>query len=98
MLDMAFQLLAFFVLTFREPTAETHLDLDLPATPAALPGTGAGPRRASAGTSSTPTSKTTSGSVPRQTTSERSNHCVWAKPWSRTYRPSVNACDVTSKS
>jgi hypothetical protein len=38
MLDMAFQLLAFFVLTFREPTAETHLDLDLPATPAALPG------------------------------------------------------------
>ena len=38
MLDMAFQLLAFFVLTFQAPSAETHLDLDLPATPAALPG------------------------------------------------------------
>jgi biopolymer transport protein ExbD len=37
MLDMAFQLLAFFILTFRAPSAETHLDLDLPATPAALP-------------------------------------------------------------
>jgi biopolymer transport protein ExbD len=37
MLDMAFQLLAFFILTFKVPTAETHLDLDLPATPAALP-------------------------------------------------------------
>lgn len=37
MLDMAFQLLAFFVLTFRVPTAETHLDLLLPTTPAALP-------------------------------------------------------------
>ncbi len=36
MLDMAFQLLAFFILTFN-PSAETHLDLDLPATPAALP-------------------------------------------------------------
>ncbi|MFO0954155.1 MAG: biopolymer transporter ExbD [Isosphaeraceae bacterium] len=38
MLDMAFQLLAFFVLTFQAPSAETHLDLDLPATPVALPG------------------------------------------------------------
>lgn len=38
MLDMAFQLLAFFVLTFQAPSAETHLDLDLPATPIALPG------------------------------------------------------------
>jgi biopolymer transport protein ExbD len=38
MLDMAFQLLAFFVLTFQAPSAETHLDLDLPATPLALPG------------------------------------------------------------
>jgi biopolymer transport protein ExbD len=38
MLDMAFQLLAFFVLTFQSPSAETHLDLDLPATPLALPG------------------------------------------------------------
>lgn len=37
MLDMAFQLLAFFVLTFQAPSSETHLDLDLPATPAALP-------------------------------------------------------------
>ena len=37
MLDMAFQLLAFFILTFKPPSAETHVDLDLPATPAALP-------------------------------------------------------------
>jgi len=37
MLDMAFQLLAFFILTFKVPSAETHLDLDLPATPVALP-------------------------------------------------------------
>jgi biopolymer transport protein ExbD len=37
MLDMAFQLLAFFVLTFKAPSAETHIDLHLPATPAALP-------------------------------------------------------------
>ena len=37
MLDMAFQLLAFFVLTFQAPSAETHIDLDLPVTPAALP-------------------------------------------------------------
>ncbi|WP_337175875.1 biopolymer transporter ExbD [Paludisphaera sp.] len=37
MLDMAFQLLAFFILTFNVPTAETHIDLHLPATPAALP-------------------------------------------------------------
>ena len=41
MLDMAFQLLAFFVLTFKAPSAETHIDLYLPATPAALP---SGPR------------------------------------------------------
>lgn len=38
MLDMAFQLLAFFILTFRPPSAETHFTLDLPAMPAALPG------------------------------------------------------------
>jgi biopolymer transport protein ExbD len=38
MLDMAFQLLAFFVLTFQEPSRETRLDLYLPAAPAALPG------------------------------------------------------------
>lgn len=37
MLDMAFQLLAFFILTFKAPSAERHVDLDLPATPAALP-------------------------------------------------------------
>jgi len=37
MLDMAFQLLAFFILTFKAPSAETHLDLHLPATPVALP-------------------------------------------------------------
>ena len=37
MLDMAFQLLAFFILTFQAPTRETRIDLDLPATAAALP-------------------------------------------------------------
>jgi biopolymer transport protein ExbD len=37
MLDMAFQLLAFFVLTFKAPSAETHVDLHLPSTPVALP-------------------------------------------------------------
>ena len=47
MLDMAFQLLAFFVLTFQAPSAETHLDLDLPATPAALPGAPQGEARPS---------------------------------------------------
>jgi biopolymer transport protein ExbD len=34
---MAFQLLAFFILTFQAPTRETRIDLDLPATAAALP-------------------------------------------------------------
>jgi biopolymer transport protein ExbD len=47
MLDMAFQLLAFFILTFRAPSAETHLDLDLPATPAALPTSSQGSARVS---------------------------------------------------
>jgi biopolymer transport protein ExbD len=42
MLDMAFQLLAFFVLTFQSPTDETRLDLYLPASPAALPGSAEG--------------------------------------------------------
>jgi biopolymer transport protein ExbD len=42
MLDMAFQLLAFFVLTFQAPSAETHLDLVLPTTPIALPGASRG--------------------------------------------------------
>jgi biopolymer transport protein ExbD len=37
MLDMAFQLLAFFILTFRPPSYETRIDLYLPAAPAALP-------------------------------------------------------------
>jgi biopolymer transport protein ExbD len=37
MLDMAFQLLAFFVMTFKPPTNETHLDLYLPAAPVAMP-------------------------------------------------------------
>jgi biopolymer transport protein ExbD len=45
MLDMAFQLLAFFVLTFQAPSPETHLDLDLPVTPAALPGAPQGEAR-----------------------------------------------------
>ncbi len=47
MLDMAFQLLAFFVLTFKAPSAETHLDLHLPATPAALPASARGQARPS---------------------------------------------------
>lgn len=38
MLDMAFQLLAFFILTFQEPSAETRLDLYLPAAAVTLPG------------------------------------------------------------
>lgn len=42
MLDMAFQLLAFFILTFKAPSAETHLDLYLPATPVALPAASVG--------------------------------------------------------
>lgn len=47
MLDMAFQLLAFFILTFRTPSAETHLDLYLPTTPAALPAASRGQARPS---------------------------------------------------
>ena len=69
MLDMAFQLLAFFILTFQAPSAETHLDLYLPATPVALPGAAAGPGRGRpprAG--STPTWRTTCWSGPRPTT------------------------------
>lgn len=45
MLDMAFQLLAFFVLTFQAPTGETRLDLYLPTTPAALPSADRGQAR-----------------------------------------------------
>lgn len=37
MLDMAFQLLAFFILTFQAPSTESWIGLDLPVTPAALP-------------------------------------------------------------
>ena len=36
MLDMSFQLLAFFILTFQAPTGETRIDLYLPSAPAAL--------------------------------------------------------------
>jgi biopolymer transport protein ExbD len=46
MLDMAFQLLAFFILTFQSPTSETRLDLYLPTMPAALPGAARGQARA----------------------------------------------------
>jgi biopolymer transport protein ExbD len=46
MLDMAFQLLAFFILTFQSPTSETRLDLYLPTTPIALPGSPRGQARA----------------------------------------------------
>jgi biopolymer transport protein ExbD len=42
MLDMAFQLLAFFILTFQAPSAETRLDLYLPAAPVTLSGSPAG--------------------------------------------------------
>ena len=38
MLDMAFQLLAFFILTFQAPSLETQVDLYLPSVPAALLG------------------------------------------------------------
>ena len=46
MLDMAFQLLAFFILTFQSPTSETRLDLYLPTMPIALPGAPGGQARA----------------------------------------------------
>jgi len=36
MLDMAFQLLAFFILTFQAPGRETGIDLYLPAAPASV--------------------------------------------------------------
>jgi biopolymer transport protein ExbD len=48
MLDMAFQLLAFFILTFKAPSAETHIDLHLPTTPAALPAAPRGQARPNA--------------------------------------------------
>lgn len=47
MLDMAFQLLAFFILTFQSPTSETRIDLYLPTTPVALPGSSQGQARTS---------------------------------------------------
>ena len=69
MLDMAFQLLAFFILTFKAPSAETHLDLDLPATPAALPAASRRPGPApTSRDGSTPTWRTTCWSAPRPTT------------------------------
>jgi biopolymer transport protein ExbD len=52
MLDMAFQLLAFFLLVYRPGSSETRIDLVLPAEPVALPGAaatepgGAAPTRA----------------------------------------------------
>jgi len=45
MLDMAFQLLAFFILTFQAPSPETRLDLYLPAAPVSLPGAPTGEAR-----------------------------------------------------
>ncbi|MDX2035038.1 MAG: biopolymer transporter ExbD [Isosphaeraceae bacterium] len=45
LLDMSFQLLAFFILTFQAPSTETHLDLYLPASAAALPGATRGQAR-----------------------------------------------------
>src|SRR3974377_1557061 len=48
MLDMAFQLLAFFILTFKAPSAETHIALPLPTTPVALPSAPRGQARPSA--------------------------------------------------
>ena len=81
MLDMAFQLLAFFILTFKSPSAETHIDLDLPATPAALPAAAEGraqPRQSPHG--STPTWRTTCWSAPRPTTWATSSRCGWARP------------------
>jgi biopolymer transport protein ExbD len=47
MLDMAFQLLAFFVLTFQTPTLESRLDMYLPAAPAVLPSLPGGQARSS---------------------------------------------------
>ena len=67
MLDMAFQLLAFFILTFKAPSAETHLDLDLPATPVALPAASRGEAHPTPAQSSTPTWKTTFWSARRPT-------------------------------
>jgi biopolymer transport protein ExbD len=37
MLDMAFQLLAFFILTFKSPSTETYVDLNLLSGPAVAP-------------------------------------------------------------
>ena len=58
MLDMSFQLLAFFILTFQAPSRETRLDLDLPITAAALPkGAGIPTRATGLETSLTVTAK-----------------------------------------
>lgn len=37
MLDVVFQLLVFFILTFKEPTAEAHLQVNLPSPGAGKP-------------------------------------------------------------
>ena len=80
MLDMAFQLLAFFILTFKAPSAETHIDLHLPATPAALPRRPwARPVPGRRGPS-IPTWRTTSWSAPRPTTWASSRRCGWERP------------------
>ena len=79
MLDMAFQLLAFFILTFKAPSAETHIDLHLPTTPAALPERPwARPVPVPPGPS-IPTWRTTCWSGPRPTTWASSRHCGWEK-------------------
>lgn len=46
MLDMSFQLLAFFILTFQAPSRETRIDLYLPVVASALPGVLAQPEGA----------------------------------------------------
>ncbi len=68
MLDMAFQLLAFFLITFRAPSAETHLELNLPATPVALPTAPRGEARPGRLGTSILTWKTTCWYAPRPTT------------------------------
>ena len=84
MLDMAFQLLAFFILTFKAPSAETHIDLYLPATPAALPSGPRGQARPSPSRGrSMPTWRTTCWSAPRPTT--WGSQCL-AAGRSRSYR------------
>ncbi len=49
MLDMSFQLLAFFILTFQAPSNESRIDLYLPASPAVLATSPAGDNSARSG-------------------------------------------------